>query len=122
MAPLTRQDRENREWFKAEVATRLEALGASHLGDGLYLLDTCIGSLKLRPQDGWVPCQWVDVEHVKHIVRDGRLTVDGVWNHLYDVGMFSCQLGAQAAVDDFFSELSVFLPPNGWITAQRTQS
>ena len=85
-----------------------------------YLLDTCIGSLEIAPDTNWVACCWVDIDHAKRIIHDDRLNpYSGKWNHHYTADMFASRTSAQAAADDFCSELSVFLPPNGLVTLRR---
>jgi len=113
MARITKREQANCKWFKAEVGKRLEALGATkdETKTYPYLLDTGIGSLRIAPDLDWVACQWVDLEHVKHTLRDPRLNrCSGKWNHHYDRSLFTSRYTAQAAIDDFFYKLRIFLP------------
>jgi len=110
----SKQEQKIRAWFKAEVGKRLEALGAVKRGEEKcypYLLATSIGPLEVAPEEDWVACVWTDLERAKAAIRDTRLNhCCGKWNHLYDAGMFKSRRMAQAAVDDFFCELGLFLP------------
>ncbi len=110
----SKQEQKIRAWFKAEVGKRLEALGAVKRGEEKcypYRLATSIGPLEVAPEEDWVACVWTDLERAKAAIRDTRLNhCCGKWNHLYDAGMFKSRRMAQAAVDDFFCELGLFLP------------
>ena len=62
---ITKQEKKNRDWFKAEIGKRLEALGAVKRGEEKcypYLLVTSIGPLEVAPEDDWVACVWTDLE------------------------------------------------------------
>jgi hypothetical protein len=111
---IGKQEEKNRAWFKAEVTKRLEMLGAVKQGEDKcypYVLSTCIGPLKLAPEDDWVACVWMDLERAKAAIRDTRLNrCCGKWNHLYAAAIFKTRRMTQAAVDDFFCELDLFLP------------
>jgi hypothetical protein len=111
---ITKQEQKNRVWFKAEVGKRLEALGAAKRGEEKcypYLLATSIGPLEVSPEEDWVACVWTDLERADQAIRDTRLNCYcGKWNHHYDAAMFKSRRMAQAAVDDFFCELGLFLP------------
>jgi len=111
---ITKQEQKNRDWFKAEIGKRLEALGAVKRGEAKcypYLLATKIGPLEVAPEDDWVACVWTDLERANGAIRDSRLNrCCGKWNHLYDTAMFKSRRLAQAALDDFFCELGLFLP------------
>ena len=51
---ITKQEQKNRDWFKAEVGKRLEALGAVKRGEEKcypYLLATSIGPFEVAPED-----------------------------------------------------------------------
>ena len=110
---ITKQEQKNRDWFKAEVGKRLEALGAVKRGEEKcypYLLVTSIGPLEVAPEDDWVACVWTDLDRATQAIRDTRLNrCCGKWNHLYDAAMFKSRRMAQAAVDDFFCELDRYL-------------
>ena len=111
---ITKQEQKNRDWFKAEVGKRLEALGAVKRGEEKcypYLLTTSIGPLEIATEEDWVACVWTDLDRANGAIRDTRLNrCCGKWNHLYDAAMFKSRRMAQAAVDDFFCELGLFLP------------
>lgn len=110
---ITKQEQKNRDWFKAEVGKRLEALGAVKRGEEKcypYLLATSIGPLEVAPEDDWVACVWTDLDRATQAIRDTRLNrCCGKWNHLYDAAMFKSRRMAQAAVDDFLCELDRYL-------------
>ncbi len=110
---ITKQEQKNRDWFKAEVGKRLEALGAVKRGEEKcypYLLATSIGPLEVAPEEDWVACVWTDLDRATQAIRDSRLNrCCGKWNHLYDAAMFKSRRMAQAAVDDFFIELDRYL-------------
>ena len=62
---ITKQEQKNRDWFKAEVGKRLEALGAVKRGEEKcypYLLVTSIGPLEVAPEEDWVACVWTDLD------------------------------------------------------------
>ena len=62
-------------------------------------------------EEDWVACVWTDLERANGAIRDTRLNrCCGKWNHVYDAAMFKSRRMAQAAVDDFFCELGLFLP------------
>lgn len=111
---LSKQEQKIRAWFKAEVGKRLEAVGAVKRGEEKcypYLLATSIGPLEVAPDEDWVACVWTDLARATGAIRDTRLNrCCGKWNHLYDAAMFKSRRMAQAAVDDFFCELGLFLP------------
>ena len=113
-AKVTKRELTQRAWFKSEIGRRLEALGAVQRGEEKcypYLLQTRIGPIEIAPEDTWVACVWTDLEHAKEAIGDGRLNRHcGKWNHLYADMMFKSRQMAQAAVDDFFCELAIFLP------------
>ena len=114
MANVTKHELAQRAWFKAEIGHRLEALGAEKRGEEKcypYLLQTRIGPIEIAPEDTWVACVWSDLDRAKEAIPNGRLNrCCGKWNHLYADVMFRSRQQAQAAVDDFFCELSLFLP------------
>jgi hypothetical protein len=113
-ARISKREQTNRTWFKAEIGRRLEALGAVQRGEEKcypYLLQTRIGPIEIAPEDTWVACVWTDLDRAKEAIRNDRLNRHcGKWNHLYADGMFKSRPMAQAAVDDFFCELAIFLP------------
>ena len=114
MANVTKHELAQRAWFKAEIGHRLEALGAEKREEKtyLYLLQTRIGPIEIAPDDTWVACVWSDLDRAKEVLlRDWRFNRHcGKWNHLYADVMFRSRQQARAAVDDFFCELSLFLP------------
>jgi hypothetical protein len=113
-AHVTKHEVTQRLWFKAEVGRRLEALGATKREEKCYpyLLHTRIGPVEIAPEDCWVACVWSDLDRAKEdLLHDWRFNRHcGKWNLHYADVMFKSRQMAQAAVDDFFCELSVFLP------------
>ena len=110
---ITKHELTQRAFFKAEIGRRLEALGAGEREGKsyLYLLQTNIGPLEISPEDTWVACLWIDLDRAKEAIRDNRLNRhSGKWNHVYANILFHNRQSAQAAVDDFFCKLEVFLP------------
>ena len=110
---ITKHELTQRAFFKAEIGRRLEALGAvKREGKSYpYLLQTRIGPLEISPEDSWVACVWRDLERAKEAIHNDRLNrYCGKWNHVYADVMFKSRQSAQAAVDDFFCELGIFLP------------
>jgi hypothetical protein len=114
MANVTKHELAQRAWFKAEIGRRLEALGAEKRGEEKcypYLLQTRIGPIEIAPEDTWVACVWGDLDRAQEAIPNGRLNrCCGKWNHHYADAMFRSREEAQAAVNDFFCELGIFLP------------
>lgn len=107
---MTAHERDQHEWFKAEIGRRLLALGASG-----NRLQTLAGPLAITPYDDWIACRFDSPARAGQLLTAqprGRLNPhSGKWNHVYTPAMFKNRQQAQAAVDDFFCELARVLPP-----------
>ncbi len=102
----------HKAWFKAEVAKRLIALGATRNSDGWYdfTVATVAGTLRVTVYDNWIACRFEEPERAKAI-SDTRLNpYSGKWNHHYDLAEFRARRTTQLCVDYFFMELDRYLP------------
>jgi len=108
---ITKAERANREWFKAEINRRLAALGAIRNQGGYeYAVATVAGSLYVTVYDDWIACRFEEPERAKAI-SDTRLNpYSGKWNHHYDDADFKSRRTTQHCVDYFFLELDRYLP------------
>ena len=112
---ITKEEQANREWFKAEISRRLEAVGATRNQDcdhaPEYVVTTVVGDLYVTIYDDWIACRFEEPERVKSAVSDTRLNPhSGKWNHLYDGAEFKGRRTTQRCVDCFFIELDRYLP------------
>ena len=111
---ITKEEQVNREWFKAEIGRRLEAVGATRNRDCDYAYEyavaTVAGNLHVTVYDDWIACRFEEPERAKATVSDTRLNpCSGKWNHIYDAAMFADRRHARLAVDYFFIELDRYL-------------
>ena len=109
---ITKEEQANREWFKAEIGRRLEALGAIGSRDcGYdYAVATVAGNLYVTVYDDWIACRFEEPERAKAI-SDTRLNpYSGKWNHHYDDAEFKGRRTTRLCVDYFFMELDRYLP------------
>lgn len=105
---ITKAKQANQAWFKAEVAKRLTALGATR-PDGYgydYTVATAAGNLYVTAYEDWIACRFEEPERAKAI-SDTRLNpYSGKWNHHYDLAEFQTRRTTKLCVDCFFMELA----------------
>ena len=107
---ITKEEKANHEWFKAEIGRRLEAVGATRNRDcdyaHEYAVATVAGNLHVTVYDDWIACRFEEPERAKAAMSDTRLNpYSGKWNHHYDAAEFKGRRTTRHCVDYFFIEL-----------------
>lgn len=112
MRRISKRQQANHTYFRQQVERFLESLGAvrNDLASYPYNLPTCLGMLGIHPYDTWVASRWEDVPRALEAIGPERMNrYSGKWNHHYDTRMFDSRRSAQLAVEDFCSQLRMFL-------------